>query len=343
MKFQLTFPPPVLPDPIRYTDKILLIGSCFTEHIAKRLTKHKFQVLHNPNGVLFNPLSVANSLMSYASEKTYGEEELFCLNEIWNSWDFHSCFSHIDKATALEAMNASQMQAVNFIKNADWIFITLGSSFQYVLTDEADEFAKFSNPLPWGEKKRISVANNHRAPANWFDKKLVSSDVVVEAFSDVLRFISGINPKVKYLFTISPVRHLRDGVVDNNRSKARLIEAVHTICDNNASAFYFPAYDWVIDVLRDYRFFDIDLVHPNFAATESVWEIFVQSCISPAVIPVMEEVKDILTARSHLPRFPNTERHKNFMKSYAEKLDRLLAAHPYLNLAEEQSYFNQFH
>jgi hypothetical protein len=323
MKFQLSINIPTLPRPVRYTDSLLVVGSCFTEHIGGRLHAHRFRTLQNPHGILFNPQSVAQSLKGYASGKLYGDDDLFYLNELWESWDHHTRFSHIDKATALEGINASQHEASAFIRQADWIIITLGSAFQYFLK-EGD----------------CPVANNHRAPAGWFEKRLLSIDLIINELREAMDAVTGINPKVRFLYTISPVRHVRDGVVDNNRSKARLIEAVQSLCDTQQNCHYFPAYELVIDVLRDYRFYDADLVHPNYAATEAVWEAFRQSCIAPQEWPLMEQVAELVRAKAHRPRFPQTEAHQKFLSSNAQKVAMLLAAHPYLNLAEEAQYFH---
>lgn len=323
MKFQVSLQIPPLPRPIRHTDRLLLTGSCFTEHIASRLDAHKFQVLQNPHGILFNPLSVAHSLRSYSENKRYGETDLFYLNELWGSWDHHTRFSHIDKAEALAGINAAQERASEFVRSAEWIVITLGSAFQYFLKEH-------DRP----------VANNHRAPGGWFEKRLLPVDGIIHELAQVLTDITRLNPAVNFLFTISPVRHIRDGVVDNNRSKARLIEAVHSICERLPNAHYFPAYELVIDVLRDYRFYDIDLVHPNYAATESVWEAFVPACLHPASVQLMEQLKDIAIAAGHRPRFPETEAHRRFLKTYAEKVRKLQSEHPELDLDAEAAYFN---
>ncbi|MBS1645444.1 MAG: GSCFA domain-containing protein [Bacteroidetes bacterium] len=331
MKSRLALPIPLLPQPIRYTDKVLLIGSCFTEHIAAKLQQHKFNVLGNPHGILFNTLSVTNSLKAYASGRRYNPSDLFYLNELWNSWDFHSRFSDIDRDTALLAMNQSREQASNFLKEADWIIITLGSAFYYALTEQGRQASGIALDF---------VANNHRAPASWFQKTLSPVADLVETLESTLSVISQINPRVKFLFTISPVRHIRDGLVENSRSKARLIEAVHSICDHRRDSFYFPAYELLIDVLRDYRYYDVDMVHPNFAATAEVWEAFVASCLDPSLLPIMEQVKEITTARLHRPRFPQTAAHRQFMERNAEKVKALLQAHPYLDLKEEWDYFS---
>ena len=293
MQFMLNLDIPSLPKPISYTDNILLIGSCFTEHISDRLQQHKFRVLSNPHGILFNPLSVASSLDGYIDGRQYAHNDLFYLNELWNSWDHHTRFSNIDAAATLETINESQAAAAEHIRKADCVIITLGSAFQYYLTETG-----------------MPVANNHRAPAQWFEKRLLSIEEITTALSNTFQKLYDVNPFAQVLLTISPVRHIRDGVVDNNRSKARLIEAVHTLCAQYEQAHYFPAYELVIDVLRDYRFYDIDFVHPNFPATTFVWEHFVKSCIAPAAQELMPQVQEIITARSHRSRFPETNAHK---------------------------------
>lgn len=321
---QLTLQPniPPLSTPIRYTDRVFLIGSCFTEHISGRLAQHKFHTLQNPHGILFNPLSVADSLESYLSGRTYTESDLFFLNETWNSWDHHSRFSHTDVPATLAAINDSQQAAHAFIGEADWVIITLGSAFQYFLKEH-----------------ERAVANNHRAPAQWFEKRLLETDTITEALQAMLEELFRCNEQVQVLFTISPVRHIRDGVVDNNRSKARLIESVHALCAANERCHYFPAYELIIDILRDYRFYDVDFVHPNYLATEFVWEEFVKACIAPEDVPLMDTIKEIMTARHHRARFPDTEGHRKFLDRYAEKIRSLVQAHPYLDLGEELGYF----
>ena len=313
---------PPLPKPVVYTDNILLTGSCFTEHIADRLQQSKFRVLSNPHGILFNPLSVASTLDGYMDGKNYTQEDLFNLNELWNSWDHHTRFSNIDQTAALDGINSSQAAASDFIKKADWVIITLGSAFQYYFKDTGKP-----------------VANNHRAPAQWFEKRLLTTGEIVAALGQTMQRLFDLNPFVHVMLTISPVRHIRDGVVDNNRSKARLLEAVHTLREQFGKVNYFPAYELVIDVLRDHRFYDVDLVHPNFAATSYVWEQFVKSCMSPSVQEVMQQVQEIVTARSHRTRFPETAVHKKFMESYAAKTKALMEKYPFLNLQKELEYF----
>jgi len=321
-----------LDPPISYGNKIMLIGSCFTEHIGNALAEVKFSVLQNPNGILFGPDSVCKSLLSYINNKKYSKQDLFQLNEVWNSWQYHSRFSNIDADAAVNFINDSQQEAHDFLKNADWLIITLGSSFSYRLTHHANLAS---------ESISNGVANCHRAPANWFEKDLLTIDETSLMLEDCLKRLKAFNPNLKFIFTVSPVRHIRDGVVENNRSKARLIEAVHFIATKFESAHYFPAYELVIDVLRDYRFYDIDLVHPNYPATEFVLEKFADSCIDEKSKKLMQEVKKIVIARKHKAFQPATKAHQQFLMAHFEKAKELQLKYPFMNLGDEISYFSQ--
>jgi len=322
MEFQVPINIPVLPQPIGYGDRILLTGSCFTEHIGNSLKDWKFDVQQNPNGILFDPASVASSLISYIDPKIYVEDDLVYFNELWQSWQHHSRFSHVDKEECLTAINASQQRAHDFLKKANWLVITLGSAFSYRLRD--------------GQP----VANCHRAPAQAFTKHLMTIEEINTALDGCLHQLRYLNPELQVIFTVSPVRHIRDGVVENNRSKVRLLEAVHHLVGKFDRLYYFPAYELVIDVLRDYRFYDIDMVHPNYPATQFVLEKFAASCISEESQRVMEEVKKIVIARKHKAFQPETNAHKQFLASFREKTAELARQCPYLDLREELEYFS---
>jgi hypothetical protein len=332
MQFQLPIQIKSPETRIDYMDKILLIGSCFTEHIGDALADLKFSTLQNPNGILFDPNSVCKSLQSYISNYNYKEEDLFQLNEVWNSWNHHSRFSHINKEECLKGINESQQRAHNFLKDADWLIITLGSSFSYRLISESSQ-----NP-PSGVRG-AAVANCHRAPAQWFNKHLLGIDETVSMLDNIYHQLKLFNPKLKIIFTISPVRHVRDGVMENNRSKARLIEAVHYMVNKFDGLFYFPAYELVIDVLRDYRFYDVDLVHPNYPATEFVMEKFKENFIDNGSQSLMEEIRQIVISRKHKPFQPGTNAHKAFLKIHLEKAKDLQVKYPFIDFAEEINYF----
>lgn len=307
---------------ISYPDKIFLSGSCFTEHMGRRLEELKFPVIQNPNGILFDPLSVCKSIVSYIQNKQYQPEDLFYMNELWQSWQHHSQFSGMDKEIVLKNINRSQQKAHNFLKEADWLIITLGSSFSYQLIESGE-----------------AVANCHRAPAQTFRKHLLGIDETITALDTCLHQLFHFNKKINILFTISPVRHLRDGVIENNRSKSRLIEAVHHLVNKFSRLYYFPAYELVIDVLRDYRFYDIDLAHPNYSATEFVFEKFVQYFINEDSQALIEEIKRIVIARKHKAFQPETNAHKEFLRVQLEKINLLQSRCPDLDFKEEINYF----
>jgi len=324
MEFQLPISIPSLPRPISYGEKILLTGSCFTEHIGNNLRDWKFDVLQNPNGILFDAASVASSLVSYIQPTVYTGDDLVYFNELWQSWQHHSQFSNIDKDACLRGINESQTRAHAFLKEAKWLIITLGSSFSYRLKEGGE-----------------GVANCHRAPAQTFAKHLMTIEEISVALDSCLYQLFYFNPGLQVIFTVSPVRHIRDGVVENNRSKARLIEAVHHLVNKFDRLYYFPAYELVIDVLRDYRFYDIDMVHPNYPATQFVLEKFTQHYIDESSRRLLEEVKKIVIARRHKPFQPATNAHQKFLADYRAKTAELSREYPFLDLKEELDYFSR--
>jgi hypothetical protein len=309
---------------ITYADKIFLIGSCFTEHIGRKLEDLKFSMIQNPNGILFDPVSVSKSLNSYVDLKKYKQADLFYLNELWQSWNHHSVFSGMDAGSVLLTVNLSQQKAHDDLKKATWLIITLGSSFSYQLADDDQP-----------------VANCHRAPGQWFNKHMLSTEETVTVLEESVQKLVDFNPALQIIFTVSPVRHIRDGVVENNRSKARLIEAVHQLVAKYTHIHYFPAYELVIDVLRDYRFYDIDLVHPNYAATEFVFERFEQSFIDPDTRSYMDDIKKIANGYKHKPFQPQTQSHLSFLKSSFEKVRHLQEKLPGLDFSKELTYFSK--
>ena len=339
MEFQVRINIEPLPELISYKDKILLSGSCFTEHIGNALAETKFSVLQNPNGILFDPASVCKSLLSYIENKQYRESDLFQLNEVWHSWQHHSRFSNINLQEAVRVINESQQRAHDFLKEATWLIVTLGSSYSYRLI-KSTESSK-TPPLEGLGEAGASVANCHRAPASWFNKHLLEIDETTSMLENCLKQLMEFNAGLNIIFTVSPVRHIRDGVTENNRSKARLLETVHYLVDKFENLHYFPAYELVIDVLRDYRFYDIDLAHPNYMATEFVLEKFSETCIDEFSCQLMKEIKKIMIARKHKAFQPETKAHREFLRSYFEKAKILQEEYPFLDLKDELVYFSQ--
>jgi hypothetical protein len=328
MDFRLEFSPKQLPQKINHQHRLMLMGSCFTENIGDKLLAHKFSVLQNPNGILFNPVSVKEAIENYITNKIIAENDLFYLNEAYHSWQHHSRFSAVTKEAAVEKINTSTNSAHQYLQQTNFIVITLGSAWVYELTNKAAN-ATIKN----------IAANNHKAPADWFNRRLLSNQEVINELSGMVLQLQNFNPAIKIIFTISPVRHLREGFVENNRSKAALINAVHLIAETFKNVFYFPAYELVIDDLRDYRFYAEDMVHPNYAATNYVWEKFIASCIDEPSQLLMKEINEINAAINHKPFNPGSAAHKKFCQTNIEKINKLQAQHPYINFDAGAAFF----
>jgi GSCFA family len=327
MEWMLKYEPRPNTTLIQHPDGMLLTGSCFTEHIGGSLHELKFNTLQNPNGIIFDTLSVCRSLQSYADNEKTTEKDLFQLHEAWHSWEHHSVFSHPVKETALRQINFRREEAHRFLQTTKWLIITLGSSFAYQLTQAA------------GFEPGKPVANCHKAPAQWFTKYLIPIAEQQLALETTINRLRTVNPGLQVIFTVSPVRHIRDGVVENNHSKARLLETVHALTQQMSGVYYFPAYELVIDILRDYRFYDTDLVHPNYAATRFVLEKFMQSFVSEAARTIAENIMPLVTAMKHKPFHPESAAHKKFLLAHYEKAKQLQQQYPHLNLAAELACF----
>ncbi len=328
MKFHFEFDIKRAPKRIQHPQKLMLMGSCFTENIGEKLRRHKFEVLENPNGILFNPVSVVEAIESFLTQPVFTEADIFLHNETWHSWKHHSRFSGMTAADCLTKINSAISEAHQYLKHADHLMITLGSAWLYTLTEAAP------SAIPGSV-----AANNHKAPAGWFQKRLMTAAETKILLGNMIRKLLAFNPRLQIIFTISPVRHLREGVVENNRSKAVLIQAVHELVEDFEQLYYFPAYELVIDDLRDYRFYAEDLVHPNYHATQYVWEKFTDACMSEETIQLMKEIAELNLAFQHKPFNPATQQHQQFMMASARKAQLLQEKYPFLDLAKELAYF----
>ncbi|MES2590285.1 MAG: GSCFA domain-containing protein [Bacteroidota bacterium] len=322
MNFHLTFPVPTFKQKIDYSQKFLFIGSCFAENIADTMGHYKFNIKLNPHGVLYNPASMAVALRRYIDNKAVQEHELFSANECWNSWEHHSRFSNTDKQTCLIEINNSINTAHNFIKQTDWLFITFGSAFIYKLNE--------TNQL---------VGNCHKVPQKEFTKSLLNTNEIVADYQLLIEQLRAINNNLKIVFTVSPVRYIRDGAVENTLSKALLIQAVHKLVQQNHNAFYFPAYELMMDDLRDYRFYKTDLVHPNEQAITYIFEKLMNIAFAEDTKQLFEKIKDVVTAQQHRPFHTDTEAYKKFKDTYSTRCKQLQKDFPFLNLENETKNF----
>lgn len=309
------------PEKISIKDPIMLVGSCFSDNLGEKLKHNRFNVMINPSGIMFNPVSITRSLTSYITGHPYDHSMIFKTQEWWTSWDHHTRFSHADPDALLDMMNSSLKEAHDFLKKTKWLIITLGSAWVYQL-DNGDV-----------------VANCHKVPTDKFRKKLLAVEDVLSSLDNLIHRLFIYNPGIKIMFTISPVRHLRDGFIENNRSKAVLIQAVHHLVDKFSNLFYFPSYELVIDDLRDYRFYAEDMVHPNYQATEYVWQKFVDACMDAGTLNVMKEINLVNAARAHKPFQPKSEAHMKFRRKQFDNLLRLEKEYPFINWREDIEHF----
>ena len=331
MKFRSALEVKPAAHPIRYPQHVLLAGSCFTEHMGDRLNTYRVPVLQNPHGIMFNPVNLCDTLLSCVEDRHYGPSDIFQWGGLWSSWAHHSRFSNPDPEVCLAAMNQAQREASAFLRKTDWLLLTLGSAWVYELRADAGALGGFTPGR--------AVANCHKAPADWFNHRLLSVEEVLSALDQVLHRLFLLRPNLRVLFTISPVRHLREGMVENNRSKAVLIQAVHHLVGKFDRLDYFPAYELVIDDLRDYRFYAEDLVHPNHQATQYVWEKFAAAHMDAEARAIMQALDPILLARRHKAFHPTGEEHRRFLQRMGADATALQAKYPFLDLSEDIAYF----
>ena len=301
---------------IDYQSRMTLLGSCFAEHIAQKLNYFKFSNLSNPFGVLFHPIAIENLLKRSLSGPDYTADEVFCHNEIWQCYDAHSDMNHITEEGIVENLNRSLADTDQQINKSTHIIITLGTAWVYrhLQTDHI-------------------VANCHKIPQREFSKELLSVKKVIKSLEQITEHLSTANPDVVILFTVSPVRHLKDGFVENSQSKSHLITAIHQVVDKK-QIFYFPAYEIMMDELRDYRFYGRDMVHPNEVAIDFIWERFKEVWVSDSVYAVMKEVELIQKGLQHRPFNLESAQHKRFLQDLQQKIRELRQKYPSMEFDE---------
>lgn len=309
---------------------VMLVGSCFTDHIGKRLKQYHFNVCENPNGILFNPVSIANAIQSYIDQKKYTESELFYHNELWQSWDHHSDYSYTNAGRTLDAINSSINAAHDSLREADFLILTFGSAFLYKLNN-ADYNSIVGNV----------AANCHKIPQKHFDHALATYEELKEAMTNLINNLKAFNPNLQLILTISPVRHFREGLIENNRSKALLHSLVAALESGYDFVQYFPSYELIIDDLRDYRFYAEDMVHPNHQATQYVWDKFTQAAIAESDHELMKQLHTLYLAINHKPMHPDTTLHLKFLNTMYQKAIDLQKRFPKLSLQKEIRFFEE--
>jgi len=310
----------VKPSPfsISHKDKILLTGSCFSDNIGQKLKDLYFQVKTNPFGVVYNPLSVLNGLGILLDGIEFSEDELEFHNELWFSWDHHSSFSDPEKSKCLEKINSRIRSASKHLIKTDFLIITFGTSWVYRL-----------------KKNGAIVANCHKVPAKEFDRILLSAEDIVNSWSIFIQEILKKNSKLKIIFTVSPVRHWKEGAHGNQLSKSILLVAIDTICRKfPGETEYFPAYEILLDDLRDYRFYADDLLHPNKQAIEYIWKLFEDTYFGKETSEINNRLEKLIRSKSHRVYNENTEAFRKFREKLSEDARNLSKKYSFLDLKE---------
>jgi hypothetical protein len=300
----------------------LMIGSCFTENVGRKMHYYKFPVMTNPFGVLYNPYSIKNAIEILSGKQSLKEHLLHVYNQKWFSFYHDTSFTSQDKQEFLQNINTINQEASNFLKNANLLIITFGTSwvFRHI-------------------EKDIIVANCHKLPSKLFKRELLSPETIINDYKSLIEEIYKLNPDIHIALTVSPIRHWRDGAVQNQLSKATLIYSVHKIIEHYPEIEYFPSYEIVMDELRDYRFYGKDMIHLNETAIDYIWERFCETYITKASESLMDEVEKIQKARQHRPFSPESTEYQKFVDKQIENIKQLNKKHPTIDLSAELEYF----
>lgn len=315
MKFQTKVEVPSINYKINHRHKIAMIGSCFTENIGDKLKQDKFDISINPYGILFNPISVAKSIKSCINQVKITEDDILQEGEQWLSLNHHSEFNSLTAQETLIKINQSIEDSKEYYNEGDCLIITLGTAWVY-------EF----------NKTKEIVANCHKIPNTNFAKRLLNIDEIVEEYSKLFINLTEKNPFLKIIFTVSPVRHWKDGVVENNRSKSVLHLSIMELVNKFEVVSYFPSYEIVLDELRDYRFYKEDMLHPNKQAVDYIYERFSDTFYTKETMSLNKKIRKLKLALAHRPFNPNSEGHQLFLKQTEEKIKRLEEEFSYLKI-----------
>ncbi|MBI4947067.1 MAG: GSCFA domain-containing protein [Bacteroidetes bacterium] len=307
---------------LTYENSAMFMGSCFTENIGNLLAEFKMPVDVNPFGIIYNPVSVKNSIDILLRKKFFTTSDLHFLNEQWFSFYHHSRFSNEDSDICLKAINERIQRSSGFIKEAEFLFITFGTArvYRYNKTGEI-------------------VSNCHKIPAGEFTEILLSAEDIVNEFTPLIQQLQKINKKINIIFTVSPIRHWKDGAEDNMLSKAILIVSVHKLMSALKQIYYFPSFEIMMDDLRDYRFYEEDMLHPNPVALKYIRKKFSETFFDEPTLLLQKEIEKIIKARLHKPFNSGSENHAGFIKKNIALIESLESKYPFLNFKEEKEYF----
>jgi hypothetical protein len=291
---------------ISHRDQLVSIGSCFSENIGQRFGNYKFNININPFGQQYNPHSIAIAIEQLITPTTYAIENLVEHNEQYHSFNHHGSFSKSTAEETLVGINTGLLKAAEDLKQASVLFLTFGTAHVFKLK----------------ETGKI-VSNCHKLPGNMFEMELMRPEQIISTLQTVFGRLKKFNPNLKIVLTVSPVRYFAFGAYENSVSKSHLFTAIHALQQANPGLYYFPAYELVMDDLRDYRFFADDMLHPNQQALDYVWDSLANTFFDTKTTHLLQQIEEVLQALNHRPRNPNSTAHKKFVEKNLEKMDAL--------------------
>jgi hypothetical protein len=312
MQLQTIITIPAFPEKINYRTPALFIGSCFAASMGEAMRQRKFPVVINPFGVVYNPQSVVQSLQRLQEGKLFDERELVCCNGLWTTFSHHSSFSHPIKEVVLQQANDTLQKGQAAFRQAQFVVVSLGTSWAYRHKEHGG-----------------IVTNCHKFPATDFDRIFLPVDDIVKIFTPVI----SANHTRTWIFTVSPIRHWKDGAHGNQLSKANLLLAVEKLQQQFANVRYFPAYEIMMDELRDYRFYADDMLHPSAQATDYIWQRFSEVIFDEETTKIMREVEKITAAQQHRPLHPETVAHQNFLAGLQQQVQAFSVRYSFVPLS----------
>lgn len=313
------------PFSITHETPAIMIGSCFSDNIGNILTRKKFNILKNPLGVLYNPASISDAITRSIKNISVEKEKLIFNKGLWHSYDFHGSFSHHDPDIVVSEANQCIKNTHDFLKQAGVLFVTFGTAWVYRLSESGE-----------------IVANCHKLPSSHFTRKRLSVDAIIRNWNEKIEQLKSFNNKLKVVFTVSPVKHLKDGAHENQLSKSTLLLAIDELIKQNPENIsYFPSYEIVNDELRDYRFYAEDMAHLSETAVQIIYERFEKTFFSSSTIQLSGEIEKVNKAASHRVLHNNTDEVKKFALAVLKKIETIENNFPFINLQSEKDHFKQ--
>ena len=318
--FRTTIPKISFPFTFSHKLPTLCIGSCFSENIGQKLDQCKFPVLVNPFGIQYNPHSIGNTLEYLLKGHSFSEKDLFKLNGLWHSFDHHGHFSKPDLSAAIQSINENLQTGSTFLKKTKRLVLTFGTSNVFVY-----------------KKTEQIVANCHKVPNQEFERNTLTIDSIIEKLYPIFLQLKSENPDLDILLTVSPIRHIRDGLIENQQSKARLLLACEQLCQTSDFIHYFPSYEIMMDDLRDYRFYATDMIHPNELSIDYIWKYFSQCFFDEETKELNARISKISNAASHRPFHPKSTAHQDFVNKQIQIIHQIQTIYDFLDFEKEKT------